>query len=251
MVVTTTAIAFIVLSAGLGFCGWWFLRAFRKSGGLKNNQKIGFLLSLFFLGFSLHSFVVGLSGLFFPYSEIYFSLLVFTHSLLGLLALLGVSMIYHIFLPKSSVYSALLPVFFLGVLTIFITVLIHPEPTITGGNSLDFNLGPILSFCVWILSLISIGMPLIVFSRLFLFSKDVELKILSLLISVLAFLGIFNVSIQLLKFLDISENVRSKMFDAGISLVGVGFVIFLASLSFARKRLGVSKKISPRVHAEN
>jgi len=65
MVITTTAIAFLLSGLGLVFCGLWFFKAFRKIGGLKSNNQIGILLSGFFLGNSLQHIILAIGGFFF------------------------------------------------------------------------------------------------------------------------------------------------------------------------------------------
>lgn len=210
---------------------------------MKNDSQIGFLLTLFFIGFSFHSAMLAFGTLFLLKNlEAFYFLLIANHFVLGLLAVLGVYMTYHIFWPSKSPRLGICLIGLIGGLGILQTITTRPQPFIIPGYGVDFDSDLILSFLLWLLFIVSIGTPLYVFSRLFLSTTSVELKRLSLLIAFLAVLGIINVSIRLITFIDFPTFLRLRMFDIGVGLVGIFFFVTLFLVPQVRKFIRKTKE---------
>ena len=113
MVITTTSIAFILLSLGLTFCGWRFWAAFRRAP--QSDRKIGLLLSLFYLGFGLMNGVFGFGTILFANNPgALFFLLLMVNFLLIPITMIGVYTAHYIFSPHVFPYLALASVAVLG-----------------------------------------------------------------------------------------------------------------------------------------
>jgi len=241
MIVTSTSVAFILLGLGLGFCGWWFLGALRRSGEFKSDKKIGALISFFFFAYAIHSLVLGLATLFaFTSSNYaYLACIIIANILITGLAILGSYIIFYIFFPKIkrihvTLYSLVLCI---GISAIAVSFIENPQPLVTINESFDFNHSPLLSSLIWFLAFVSIGAPLYIFGRLFLFTNNKELKLLSGTIATLASLGVVNISVRLLQFLPLPSLFRDKFFDIGAAVVGIIFAASLFFLSFSRNKV--------------
>ncbi len=241
MIVTTTAISFIFLSFGLAFCGGWFLGALRRSGEFKSDKRIGVLIGFFFFVYAIHSLILGLATLF-AFSNpnyIYLVCIIISNILITGLAILGSYTVFYIFFPRIrriNVFSYSL-ILGIGILATLASFAENPQPLVMINGSFDFNHKPLFSFLIWFLGFVSIGSPLYIFGRLFIFAKNRELKLLSGIITILASLGVANISVRLLQFLPLSVFFRDKFFDIGAAFVGIVFVISLFFLSFSRNKV--------------
>src|SRR3989344_185217 len=140
MVITTTAISFILLSLGLAFCGWRVRVAFRGAGNSEANKKIGFLVSLYFGGFAFQNSIIGFGTLFFAQNASgLFYVLVAANSFLSLVAVLCVYMVCYIFFPRSSPQIPVIITFALGVSSLILIFIAHPQPFITPTNGIEWN----------------------------------------------------------------------------------------------------------------
>ncbi len=183
MVITTTAVAFILLSLGLAFCGWRFLRASSKVGNIKNNNKSRFLFPLFFLGFAIQNGILGFGTLLFAHNSegLYFILLV-ANSFLTIVATFGVYAAYYIFSPRTSPWPLIIVTIILGITAVVFALVAHPRPFLTSQKGIDWNMPFTLSLMTFYLLLIGIGSQFYVFVRLFFQGKELEkfMKIVNL-----------------------------------------------------------------------
>ena len=232
MVITTTSVGFILLGLGLGFCGWRFWSAFRREG---SSGKTGFLLSLIFFGFAVQNGEMGIGTLFFANnSEALYYVLLLNNFLLFLLNLLSIYTLYYIFFPNVSPQFAMVLATVMGVAALTATVLVHPQPFLTVSNSIDLNLGRPLSVLIFYLLSINIVANAYIFIRLFLSSSVQAIKTLSLILSIFAIAGIINIFVLL--FLS-PGGVGNRIFDIGIGLIGLGFIIFLGIFPIFKSRI--------------
>ena len=243
MVLTTTSIAFILLSIGLLVCGWWFLQAFRNTDRFKADRRIGFLLSSFFLGFGFTDGIFGLGAFFFATNSmgLYITLIVY-NIFLALLGMLGAYTAYYVFFPKRSPYALMFLIGLIGVAATAVTILTYPQSFITTGNSIDTNMSRSLSLLMFLLLFFSIGAPFYIFSRLFFDAKTFKTKLLSLTISILALAGILNVFIDLVLLRDAPINFRTQFQNIIIGGIGAGFIIALVIIPFAKRLFTLQRK---------
>lgn len=228
MVVTTTAISFILLGLGLGICGWRFLRAFKITGG---DSRIGFLLSIFFLIFAGTNLILGLGSLFFAKTPAaLFGAMVFTNGLLATLSILGVYIVYHIFSPGTPTFFPMAILTILGISAVAATIAFHPQPFLTPRNSVDWGAKFPFSLVMLYLLSLSIGSALYIFTRLFLEAKNREIKFLSLTIAILALAGVIQALLQYAVFGNSVVDIRTKIQDVILGLIGVGFMITLLAV---------------------
>lgn len=225
MVITTTAVGFIVLSLGLALCGWMFFKAFRKTAG---DSRVGFLLSAIFLGFSLQNGIVGLGMLFFANNpEILFYTLILSHFLLVLLGILGIYTSYYIFSPKISPLFLIIVEIILGILAIIILVVDHPQPFLTIKRGIDLDSNFLTSFTIFYLLFVSIGSTVYIFTKLLFQSKSRQIRLLSLVLSLLGILGILNIFIRFVVLYSGTVEWRTRIFDIGLGIIGAIFIIAL------------------------
>lgn len=243
MVVTTTAIAFISLSLGLTFCGLWFLKAFRKAGGIGGDKKIGFLIASIFLLFGFNNGLIGVGALLFARNaEALYFILMASHFFLTLIAILGVYTSYYIFSPRLSPYLTMVLSGILGAIGIITTVITHPQPYISAQNSIEWGYSFSLSLLVFYILFISIGSTVYIFGRLFLTAKTRQLKILSLILSVLGLAGILLNFIKLVLLHNADTAVRTSIYDFGTVLMGVVFIVALAIGPIIKNLIQARKK---------
>ncbi len=245
MVITTTSIAFILLGCGLGIFGWRLLGAFRKRlVGLRANSKTGFLISLYFFGFAfqtagilgLGTFLFALSpnGLFF----VAIAAVIFP----AFLAMLGVYIIYYIFLPRSSPLPLMIAVLILGIIALILGISTHPQPFITSHKGIDWNMSFSLSLTWFYLLFISIGTSLYIFIKLFLHAQKREIKILSLIQAIIAAGGILATFFSLVVFHNTAADTRTRVQDIGQGLVGIAFISAFVILSIMNRKSSSDKQ---------
>jgi len=239
MVITTTSVAFILLGLGLTFCGWRFLKAFWRSGGLKPENKIGFFLTLFLFSFAFQTGVIlGLGTLFFTQNSEGLSLVfIIANLFLTFVAMLGIYTAYYIFLPQRSPIPLMIITFLIGVATLILTVLYPPQPFVVASGGIEWDISFPLSLLIFYLLLISIGANLYIFGQLFFWEKKSEIKILSFVLAFLALGGIIDQFIRFILLHSAVGGVRTRIYDAIHALIGlafiVGFVIFPLLRSYA------------------
>jgi len=251
MVVTTTAVAFILLSLGLTICGLWFLKAFQNSDNPKRDTKIGFLVPFIYLGFGLSNGMIGIGAfLFAKNSEVLYFVLIASHFILTLIAILGVYTAYYIFSPRLSPYLGMIFAGILGIIGIITTIITHPRPYISLQNSIEWNMNFSTSLLFFYILFISIGSTLYIFVRLFLTARTRQVKFLSLLLSTLAFTAILIHFIRFVLLYNIDTSVRTRIEDFGTVLMGIVSIIVLLIVPIIKnliitgksKILGDSKK---------
>lgn len=227
MIITTTSIAFILLSLGLTACGVWLLMTFKKEGGVREYGKVGYLLSSLFLGFGLQNGIMGFGVLFFAKnSAALYYVLVISHIFLGAVALLGVYIAYYIFSHQRLLSGFVVFIAgYIGINSVARTIATHPKPFITLQNGIEWNMGFPLSLLVFNTLLISIGSTLYIFIRLFLTAETREVKNISLTLSILALLGIVFAFIRLILLYNADIAIRTRIYDFGIIAIGALFII--------------------------
>jgi len=240
MVITTTAVAFILLSLGLGVCGFWFWKAFQKSGG---NSKIGILLSSFIFASSFQNGIIGLGALIFSTNpEGLYSILLISQVFLLIHALLGIYVVYYIFFPQKSSLLAMSVLGSFGLIMIFMTIREYPLGVITPQNSIFWPASFILSLITFLVLLVSIGSFFYIFARLFLDSKTKDTRIIALVLSILALGGIVSTFFRFVGTYASSEN--RHLLDISMGITGLLFIIVLMIIPTIQKlRNDKSKEI--------
>ncbi len=225
MVVTTTGIAFTTIAIGLTGCGLWFLQAARNTNRFEKDKKIGFLLTLFFLGFAIANGAVGVSGIFFVDSPLaMYGATVVSNLALAILSVFGPYTAYYIFFPKKSVSLQMLSLVALAFLTIATTVIEQPWPFLTAQNTIDPNLSPFLSLLMFLVLFFGVGSALYIFTRLFLEASVVKVKMLALIIALLALGGVVHAFIRYVLLSSATAGTRSLFQDVSIGVMGVVFL---------------------------
>jgi hypothetical protein len=225
MVITTTAVAFILLALGLGFCGFWFFRAFRKNG---RNSKIGVLLSTLYFGFSLQNGIVGLGVLLFTNNaEILFYILILSHFLVVAIGVIGIYTSYYVFLSKSSPKFPIVLGILLGIFAITALIADHPQPFLTSERGIDFNFNFITSLTTFYIFFVSIGSNVYIFTRLLFWDQNRQIRILSFILSLTGIFGIINIFIRFVVLYSFSVEARTRIFDIGLEIISAIFIVIL------------------------
>lgn len=240
MVLTTTAIGFILLAVGVAVLGWQFLRAFQKGQAINDNKKIGKLLGFLFTNVSLQNGVLGLGALFFAHNSyaLYLTTLI-SDTLLSVSALLGIYVLYYVFLPNASSRFALVGTGLLAVISVISAVTTHPNPFLTADNGIDWNMSFSFSLITFYLLLISLGTVFYIFWELFLKIKALKIRILALTVAACNLVGIINVFIRLVLFYNAPGAEITNLFDIGAGLIGalfiLGLIVIPVTLEFRSK----------------
>ena len=224
MAITTTGIAFSLSAIGLAFCGIRFFEAFQKMGGLRSGNRTGILLSMFYLGLSLQHAILAIGALFFSkFSEALYIFLIVDHVILSIVTALGMYLTFYIFSPKFSPWPATIVIFLFGIFVAGLIAITHPLPFVTATSSVDWNMSYQLNIWAYYLLIINIGLPFIIFSKNFFLAKTKEVKNVSLIIMIIQFLGIINVSILFTKIF-IKNEVKNQIFDIVLVVIGLLFI---------------------------
>ena len=232
MVITTTGIAFILLSLGVAFCGWQFFFAFKKAGGAIDN-KTGLLISIFFFLSALQNGVLGIGALLFPDSpRTLYSFLLLSHFSLALMTVSSIALFYYVVLPNRSPRMGIGTTISLGLLFIFYTISTDPQPFLTSQNGIDWGMNSLLSLLMFSLFFLSLLPPTYIFFKLFLVASNKKLKRSAILISGLCFAGIINVFMRLVIFNSGPFGLRTRILDIAVATIGIGFIIPIAVLPF-------------------
>lgn len=225
MVITTTGIAFSISSIGLAFCGLRFFRAFQKMGGLRPGNRVGILLSILFLGFSLQHGILAIGGLFFAQvSEVLYVILVIDHFVLVFVTALAVYLAVYILLPKISPWPLTTAIFLFSSFVNVLTINERFLPFVTVANSIDWNMPHVLKLLWYNILLIGIGAPFLVFAKNFFLAQTRGVKNISLVMMAIHFAGIVNVSIIFSDFLTGAGEIRFKVFDVILAIIGIVFI---------------------------
>ena len=228
MVITTTAIGFILLGLGLTFCGWRFLKAFQKIGGLKSGSRIGFLLTLFLFGFAFQTGVIlGFGTLFTaPDPKGILLVFIFANLFLTFLAMLGIYTAYYIFLPRKSPMTLMIIAFLIGVVTFVFTLMYPPQPFVAASGGIEWGISFPLSLLVFYLLLFGICAQLYIFGRLFFQEKTSEIKILSFVLTLLAFGGIIDQFVRFILLHGAADDIRTRIYDITTAVIGMTFIVY-------------------------
>jgi len=229
MVITTTAVGFLILSLGVAFCGWRFLIAFRNTQlGLKISTA-GLLVSLIFVGLSIQNGLIGLGTLFFAgNSSTLYLTLVITNFLLIPIAMLGIYATKYIFYPEEKYTTSIILIGVTGLICLLITIFTFPQPFLTSNNGVDWNLSRAAALSTFFLLFMALGAPLYIFLRLFSITENKELKIVSLIILLLHAGGIINSFLRLVLFSNAFYDARTRILDVGVGVIGAIFILYFA-----------------------
>lgn len=229
MVVPTTAISFFLSCLGLCFCGIRFFKAFQKIGGPRTGNRIGILLSTFFLATALQHGILALGSLWFADNpEALYITFTIDNIVLLLATALGVYLTFYILSPTTSPWPAVTGIFVLGVTVIISTIAVHPLPFINVNGGMEWNIPRWLSVILSYLIFLNIAPLPAIFIPAFLCAKSREVKSTSLVIIILSLLGIMNVSFRFLFPVSLTLDLRTRIFD--IILAGIGLVLIVAFL---------------------
>lgn len=241
MVITTTSAAFLVLGLGLAFCGWRFLRAFERTGGLKSGRKIGFLLTVFLFGFAFQTGVIlSLGNLLFGSDPNHLTaVLVVANVFLTALAIFGIYTAYYIFSPETSPWPLMAAAGGLGILAFVLAFTAPPSPFVTSGGSVEWNMSFPLGLATFYLLFLSIGAQFYIFARLFFQAVTREIRILSFSLALFALVSIIDQFGRFVLLYGASAEARARLYDIVHALIGLGFLILLVVLPLLRRRLAV------------
>lgn len=226
MTLTTTGVGFLLSSLGLTFCGVRFFRAFQNIGSPGTKSQIGILLSTFFLGTALQHAVLAVAGLFFTgSSEALFVLLVISIFILTLVTALGVYLLLYILFPFVSPWQWVTSTLLFGATIVFFTIAAHPLPFIDSGLGIEWNMPHLLAVILSYLIFLNIGIPIPIFINAYLLAKSRGVKIISMVIVLLSFLGIINVFIRFLLLENVNTDLRTRIFDVILTIIGLVFIV--------------------------
>lgn len=236
MTFTTTGLAHALTSLGLIFCGFWFFRAFQKIGGLRSGKPLGILLSVFALGLAFNQGLFGLGSLFFVENpEAFYAILVVSTLVLAIAAALGIYLAFYVLLPKFSPWPATVAALFYG---LFITVLMfitHPQPFMTASRSVDFGISNLVEHLYYYLWLFALGSPFLIFTKNFFSAVSRDVKTVSFIIMMAAFIGFINVSVEFSGFFKITDDARRFIYDRTLSIVGILLIIGFLIIPIVRR----------------
>ncbi len=241
MVITTTAVAFILSSLGLGFCGIRFFGAFQKIGGQQAGDKIGKLLSIAFMGTALQHGILGWGNLFFALnSEMLYRILFIDNIVLMLVTALEVYLFFYIFYPEISSTLAVVATFILGVIIDVLLIITHPLPVITREGSIEWNMSPQIEILLSFLLFVNIGALLYIFAKSYRKTESREVKIIFLVVIIVTSGGMINVFTRFMVLIGTAPDLKALIFDIVLALIGI--LAIATFLPFG----GIVKKISDR-----
>jgi len=226
MIPTTTGIAFSLSSIGLAFCGLWFFKAFQKIGGLRSGSRIGVLLSAWFLAEAFQHSILAIGGLFFSHNpEALYGILVIDHFLLAFITALGIYLVFYILLPNYSPWPATILTSIFGLLVSFFMITAHSLPFVNSTNGIDWNIPRWLAIPWYSLLVLNIGAIFIIFLKNFFIAKSRDVKIASVVIVVIHFSGLVNITLIFLRSMNqIDSDLQTNIFDKVLSGIGLLFI---------------------------
>lgn len=226
MVITSTAVAFMLLSLGLAVIGWRFLKSFRRAGSSKIGSKTGLWLSLCFAATAMHNGTLGLGALFFATDpEALYIITIIAHIFLTLLAVIGIYTAYYIFLPHVSPKFSIAITVMISILGLVTAIHAHSQPFLTPQKGIDWNMNFSFALTTFYLLLIGLGVFFYIFTRLYLEAATREVKLLSLVVSSSALIGVVISFIRLVLFNKAPPSVRTSTLDTGIGVIGTIFIV--------------------------
>lgn len=241
MTITTTAMGFSLLSLGLGFCGLRFFHAFQKMAAARHGRRTSILLYLFLFNFALVTGMLGLGSLFFAEKQKIFSAIILTSNFfLTSTAVLGMYLVFYIFLPTVSPWFGTIPAFLSGAILIALSFLSSPQPFVTETRVVDLDLSRGASIALAYTLFFSIGSIFVIFSRLARDAKTFEVRMISWIMAVSAFAGIMNAFIRYL----LPERIGTNFLSAGLydTVHIVSGLIFIVLFTLTSLVLGRIKK---------
>lgn len=226
MMATTTGVGFLLSAVGLAFCGLRFFRAFQKIGALQTGKRIGILLSLLHFSFAVVNGLVAWGTLFFATNPLaLYRFLLVAHFFLMIVAMLGMYLVFYILFPRSSPWPATIVAGILGIALIFMTIHTQPRPFLDAGGGIDFNFSHSVSVLLSYVLFIGIGSFFAIFSYSFLQAKSREVRVVSFVLAALAVFGIINIFVRFLLPSSVGADIlRTRIFDIGLTLIGVIFI---------------------------
>jgi len=228
MQLTTTAVGFLLLSAGLGICGWQFLQVYAKSTKEEKSSRIRFLITHHFIAFTVQNGLMGLGILFFAKNQALLPYVVLLGSVVVVWpALVGIYSAYYIFSPRLSPYPLM---GFASLVALFLTVYglwYPPSVSLTVNKAMDLGLDWQLSLGTFYLLAMSIGTNAYIFLRLARVTMDKKTRRFASVIGVLGVAGVLNVFTRLVLLSSASMDIRSHSFDTGLALIGLVFITAL------------------------
>jgi hypothetical protein len=228
MIITSTAISFILLSLGLALCGWRFLVVYRKTYVGPDSSKIALLIAWQFIAFVVQNGVMGIGLLIFANDAVALSqVMLISGALITVPALLGVYIAYHIFSPKNSPYPLMAVVCLIAGIMIATGITTPPTPYLTAQNNIDLRASFPLSVATFYLLLISIGSNGYIFTKLFFSASEKRMRRLCAILALISWVGVINVFIRLVLLYHSPPDERSSLLDTGLLLQGLVFVIVL------------------------
>lgn len=219
--VTTTAVAFILLSFGLGFCGWRFYGAFQGGGGKSNS---GFLVASYYFIYSLQASVLGFGSLFFAkYPDGLYWVTILSSIILAIITVYGVYILSCIFSWRNK-FIFLFPSSLLALSQLFLTIYTSPKPYINESNSVVWNFSPLLSLFIFVSLAVSISVFFYIFMHIYVTAKNISTKILASFLAVSAVLGIIA------NFFYFILSTGSPFYEMTTAFIGLGTATLLLSI---------------------
>ena len=173
---------------------------------------------------------LGFGTLFFANNpKILHTIVVVSHFFLTTTAILGIYVVSYTFFPWIS--SRLMAVFplFSGVMLIILSIVQDSKPFLDRSGVIDFNMSRPVSVLLSYLLFFGIGSVFVIFTRLLYQAKSYEVRIISFVMSVFAFLGILNAFFRYLLPESMgSQFLRTGIYDTVHILTGVAFISLFA-----------------------
>ena len=242
MIITTTAIAFISSSLGLGFCGVLFLKAAKKNGGFRVGNSLSFLLLGLIFSNAIQHAIMGFGHLFFVESLIVLHVVIILTSIfLALAAAFGIYLIFYLFSPRISPWPATLITALYGIFVVIATAVIPFSPFIDAGGGVDWNFPEWFEIVLYVLIFLNIGTLLAVFAVNFAKSTDRRVKAVSLVIVLITLLGLVNIFLRFIFLPDTVGPARTRFFDITLATIGLISIVGLSIIPLIRKRASNKK----------
>ena len=140
-------------------------------------------------------------------------------------AAFSVYMAFYILFPKVPPWPVAAGTFLFGVLVTSLVINSHPQPFIDAKNSINWNLPQWLDMLAYLLQLLTIGPFFAIFIKNFFHATTRAAKNISLVIAILAFVGIVNVSILFTPLVK-TPILRARFFAILMGVIGLIFIIF-------------------------
>jgi len=237
MILTTTSIAFILLSLGLAFCGWEFWRVSCRTEH-DSGEQTNWLVTFYFIFFAVQNSILGVGTLFFADNPRFlFWVLIATDLFLIVPCIIGIFAVYHIFFPKRSSYPLIVLSGVLAIAGLIVGLVALPQPFMTPQNGIDWNMPFSLSLIMFYLLFISIGTSFYIFLRLFRLARNREIRLFSLVMVIVASIGLVDSFVRFILLHGVDYSIRTNLYDIGVSLIGIIFILFFVFWPYIQERL--------------